>query len=895
MSSILKGLPLKEGIDFAALQAEGKKKIDAINANPELYSKKYDIPLDHKHFVGAVLVAMDREEQRARQVKRDTESKIRSDLARSQQLAKDSQNIDQLKNELALLQKDFDPSYEYSDDYTFWNKQKDISSKINALKKRISDVEGQQVNELSNDTLASYKKKAGADATAADKQGDYKRGDKRMSGIIKATKKEFSNDSKNVNEAYITEGKILIEARITRKLWESAGQKIAEAQLTVDQINQIFQSAEKIQSAGGGNRTMLGKGKDAASAVNKAWEDLKTKVQNSGPIKGVDAMYDKAAEQLKQATGGDQGVMQYVQKYRDFAKKHPVAQSLIYSALIAAAGISGAGVGGAAALGLFKLVDKLLQGEKFSSAAYSGAKTGAMAYGASKVGDMIKGAQQHAAVSGEKVLPVAGKPGFDSEWDNYLTANPNSTMSPDQIKAAADSVAPVAKQAGKAVTSTVTDFAGNASGITIDQIMATPEFKQTLAREMARAGQNPHMIQAAKQLALSAGKTAVAKAAQANESIDLTESQLYLIIGKIVERQRKLDEGIMDTIKGAAGKAVGSAVDWAKTKGTNLTTKVTADKLLQAWKKAGSPMDSLDVAKIVQDAGVPSDTIKQVYGNMKIPFAGQPGANSATRNIDVDPSSVAPAAGAPSASAQPGAAATAPAQGAQQVQTAYAQVKKLIDQLDKKGKQRVVSALKKSLGLAVAEGSMGTAVSQPPGSTVSAGQRFYKPRHVPNQDELQKQGVEEESKGLWANIHAKQERIKHGSGERMRKPGSKGAPTQDALKRSAVKESKSSMLAGIQQVDEGWKEKLGAAALAGSMALGAAGAHARVTGDEDPNINRLTGKPNVVQTSTDTAPAKADTSSGYSKEYLQKAANPDRVGRYMISVEKAQELLKNMP
>ena len=35
----------------------------------------------------------------------------------------------------------------------------------------------------------------------------------------------------------------------------------------------------------------------------------------------------------------------------------------------------------------------------------------------------------------------------------------------------------------------------------------------------------------------------------------------------------------------------------------------------------------------------------------------------------------------------------------------------------------------------------------------------------------------EEGKGLWANIHAKRERIKHGSGERMRKPGSKGAPS----------------------------------------------------------------------------------------------------------------------
>jgi hypothetical protein len=39
--------------------------------------------------------------------------------------------------------------------------------------------------------------------------------------------------------------------------------------------------------------------------------------------------------------------------------------------------------------------------------------------------------------------------------------------------------------------------------------------------------------------------------------------------------------------------------------------------------------------------------------------------------------------------------------------------------------------------------------------------------------------------GLYANIHAKQERIKHGSGEKMRKPGSKGAPTSDAFVQSA--------------------------------------------------------------------------------------------------------------
>jgi len=33
-------------------------------------------------------------------------------------------------------------------------------------------------------------------------------------------------------------------------------------------------------------------------------------------------------------------------------------------------------------------------------------------------------------------------------------------------------------------------------------------------------------------------------------------------------------------------------------------------------------------------------------------------------------------------------------------------------------------------------------------------------------------------KGLYANIHAKKTRIEEGSGEKMRKPGSKGAPTK---------------------------------------------------------------------------------------------------------------------
>jgi hypothetical protein len=95
-----------------------------------------------------------------------------------------------------------------------------------------------------------------------------------------------------------------------------------------------------------------------------------------------------------------------------------------------------------------------------------------------------------------------------------------------------------------------------------------------------------------------------------------------------------------------------------------------------------------------------------------------------------------------------------------------------------------------------------------------------------------------------------------------------------------------------EEVDEGLGSKLAGLGLAGAMALGSAGANARVTPGDDPNINRLTGKPNVTQVApSDVKPAA---SAGFNKEWLQKAADPNRTGRYMISVEKAQELLNKM-
>ncbi|MHB8123416.1 MAG: hypothetical protein ACYDG4_14815 [Desulfuromonadaceae bacterium] len=58
----------------------------------------------------------------------------------------------------------------------------------------------EQIEELSTDFLGKYKKAASADASNANQEGDFKKGDKRFSGIVKATKKQFANETKPKNE-----------------------------------------------------------------------------------------------------------------------------------------------------------------------------------------------------------------------------------------------------------------------------------------------------------------------------------------------------------------------------------------------------------------------------------------------------------------------------------------------------------------------------------------------------------------------------------------------------------------------------------------------------------------------------------------------------------------------
>jgi hypothetical protein len=71
-----------------------------------------------------------------------------------------------------------------------------LHSWMEGEKRRTGMVKEEQIGEVSSEMLSRYKKKASEQATVADKEGDYKKGDKRYSGIIKATNKQFVNDMK---------------------------------------------------------------------------------------------------------------------------------------------------------------------------------------------------------------------------------------------------------------------------------------------------------------------------------------------------------------------------------------------------------------------------------------------------------------------------------------------------------------------------------------------------------------------------------------------------------------------------------------------------------------------------------------------------------------------------
>jgi hypothetical protein len=203
-----------------------------------------------------------------------------------------------------------------------------------------------------------------------------------------------------------------------------------------------------------------------------------------------------------------------------------------------------------------------------------------------------------------------------------------------------------------------------------------PELKSQIAKLSGDAAKDIAIMKDITDLAAAAGQGAVQarpdKGKSVTESIHLSEIQVAL-----------LTEGIMDNIKGAASKVANKAksaaagvmrkgVGAAQQVGKNITTKVTADKLLSAWKKAGSPTDSDKVYQVLRTAGISDEVMEPVFKSMSIPFI-----KGAPRNVQPAPTDTGPSAMAmrtPKSNQTPGAQqqpqAAAPAQAQQQPQAA---------------------------------------------------------------------------------------------------------------------------------------------------------------------------------------------------------------------------------
>jgi len=268
--------------------------------------------------------------------------------------------------------------------------------------------------------------------------------------------------------------------------------------------------------------------------------------------------------------------------------------------LIAAAGISGAGLGGAAALGLLKMTDKLLQGEKFSTAVGKGAETGAMAYAAGQIGKAMRGDQAPVDSKGTDALSAQWEK-QQSDTAKYFLKHytPNDF---EYVPNGMQDINIINKATGKlAYTFSVGDM-----GPAVDS--------SNFIADMGKYGKAASS--AASKAARDAADTAFDKAYPNFESTQLTKSQLAEMFAAVTVTM--VNEGLWDTVKKTAGQAVGAVANKAQQVGKNLTNKVTADKLNKAWTASGSPTDSEQVKQVLITAGVPENVVADVYKQMKL-------------------------------------------------------------------------------------------------------------------------------------------------------------------------------------------------------------------------------------------------------------------------------------
>ena len=218
-----------------------------------------------------------------------------------------------------------------------------------------------------------------------------------------------SRTAQILTEGYqdLTESQVLYLGKFEKELWPLLEEytRLAEAELTTQQINDIFQGAEQVAMDSGDNKTLAGKAGAGVAAAAKLPVDIAKKVdakinelgqmaKNAGPVKDADKKFKDLKQQIM-ADKPDSKIVQGIVKVSDWAKENPGKASLAVGILTAIAAFAGGPVGGAAAGLILRSTNELLKGADLSTAIGKSIKTAA--YGAlagwalDGIGDWLEG------------------------------------------------------------------------------------------------------------------------------------------------------------------------------------------------------------------------------------------------------------------------------------------------------------------------------------------------------------------------------------------------------------------------------------------------------------------------------------------------------------------------
>jgi len=450
-----------------------------------------------------------------------------------------------------------------------------------------------------------------------------------------------------------------------------------EAPLTQTQIDQIFSQAEQNLTSAGVNRSGVGQavdttkavGSKVGSAANDAINKLGGYLQTTAPVKYFDDQFDELKRKITAKLGADSKTMAIVDQLGQYAKANPGKTAFVIGALTAVASFAGGPAGGAVAGQVLRGAVELLKGEKLSTAVGRGAKSaaigGALGAGITALGDYfgnikVVASQIPGYVGLTKLDFIRQDVQVGGNNPGYFFGDLRGIELPSQlapkVKLLLDQVSNYIDRndwagAGKfwnevtaivdnpEVRQYVKEIAGNNQTLYDQAVANAANFKEVATKISST-------LRAAVQGGLAGASAAPAPAAKTPTAGTATN--------QVREHHIRLTNKEVKEIFAVAGNSLNEGpLDWLKTKGKNITTKVTADKLKSMWTKDGKPMDSEKIAAILRQAGVKDDVVASAFNAVEAPVP------SWVRTPAAAQPAVEPAAATTAATATQPAAATA--------------------------------------------------------------------------------------------------------------------------------------------------------------------------------------------------------------------------------------------